>query len=97
MPARHERRRSVRINADGVVSGHVLGRTGIECPFSGTIVDISERGLGVQSSNVEPDDALIQCRVKLPNLPSTIPTLAEVRWSKPFDKEFRVGLQFVLD
>jgi PilZ domain-containing protein len=97
MSGRPERRRLARIATIGEVSGHVLGTTGNKYPFSAAILDINERGLGVQSPYAESEEALIQCRVKLPNHPVSIPTLAQVRWLKPLDKKFRMGLQFVLD
>ena len=97
MSGRPERRQLPRIPILGKVSGHVLGTTGNKYPFSATILDINEHGLGVQSPYAESEDSLIQCRITLPNLPVSIPTLAQVRWLKPLDKKFRMGLQFVLD
>jgi hypothetical protein len=97
MDQSRERRRGARRPLRGDVTGNILKSQGeVERPFHGTIQDISEMGLCVLALHPAPASRLIQCRVELPDVSCSIPTLAEVRWAKSSEEGVRMGLMFLL-
>jgi hypothetical protein len=80
-----------------VTAGAGRGRPVIQ-EISGEIPDISAGGLSLLTDDrVEVADAL-RCEIRAPSLPIGVPTLLNVRWTRPDDGPYtyRLGLQFLV-
>ncbi len=64
----------------------------------GQVRNISPGGLCLVTSQPVKPSRLIRCEIKFPEVPVTIPTLAQVRWTRKNSgkRTYLAGLQFVL-
>ncbi len=62
----------------------------------GRAVDLSESGLCMNTSDDMEDMQILKINLPVPGMPVQIPTLAMVVWNMPYDKEYRVGLKFIV-
>jgi c-di-GMP-binding flagellar brake protein YcgR len=68
-----------------------------ERPIEGTIHDIGDGGLSILIPQAVPVSDPVRCEIRLPDLPVSIPTLAQVRWVEAQSiGSTRVGLQFLI-
>lgn len=64
----------------------------------GKTENISTGGLCIRAKQPLRRSQLVRCELRLPGVPTSIPFLAQVRWSEKRSgaNPFRVGLQFVV-
>ncbi len=62
----------------------------------GVGIDISEGGFSLITQNEIENDQIVRAKLSLPGLAVKAPTLVKVRWSKPCDDGFRVGVSFII-
>jgi hypothetical protein len=63
----------------------------------GKVADISEGGFCIVAATVPARSALLQGRLRFAKVPTQIPTLVQVRWSKKAPgRQYMIGLQYVL-
>ena len=98
----HERRQHPRYSVSAELTVRILSSlfssTRAEQSLEGTIHDISDGGLSILIPQAVSVPNPIRCEIRLPDLPVSIPTLAQVRWveDSPSSGGTRVGLQFLL-
>jgi len=68
-----------------------------EQPFQVAVRDISAGGLCIVTTQALPVSAPLRCELRIPGIPTSIPTLAQVRWVKDVSPAgVEMGLQFLL-
>jgi len=98
----HERRQHHRYSVKAELTVRILSSLFSsvvdEQPLEGTLHDISDGGLSILIPQAVPVSNPIRCEIRLPDLPVSIPTLAQVRWveNSPSSAGTRIGLQFLL-
>lgn len=97
-----ERRHSPRTAALCKLSAREVLSTGMHGQDSqlieGEVRDLSEGGCCVRSEKSCPEFTLLRGRISTPDLAIGIPTLMQVRWSRPDPQQgFLLGLNFLLE
>ena len=65
--------------------------------LEGEICNTSEGGCCILSQQPCPVSTLLECRVSTANIPYGIPTLVQVRWSRPHAaRGFALGVAFLI-
>ena len=99
-PTRNKRshlRHSARASFQGIELPVLRGgKKGGE--LRGKVEDISDGGFCIITAKVPARSSLLQGRLKFAELPAQIPTLVQVRWTKPTStgRQYMIGLQYVL-
>ena len=62
----------------------------------GDAIDVSEGGLSLFTKDVVEDGQVVRIKLTLPGMSIKTPTLAKVRWSRPYDKGYKVGVRFII-
>jgi hypothetical protein len=95
-----ERRRSSRFRFSSPLTARELpplgGAKGQTRLLKGKVENISAGGACVLTRKRLKESQIVHCELKIPNIPITIPTLMQVRWTVPRKEQFRSGLQFLL-
>ncbi len=64
-------------------------------PVDADIVDVSSAGACIQSEKVLDPGRVITLWMELKYTDVQVPCIAEVRWSKAVNNQFKMGLQFL--
>ncbi|MFQ5354359.1 MAG: PilZ domain-containing protein [Thermodesulfobacteriota bacterium] len=64
-------------------------------PVDADIVDVSSAGACIQSNKVLDPGRVITLWMDLKHTDVQVPCIAEVRWSKAVNNQFKMGLQFL--
>ena len=96
-----ERRDHVRAALSGSVTFEMSESLSEEFSVSpqrgdGDAIDVSEGGLSLLTKDTVEDGQIVRIKLPLPGMSIKTPTLAKVRWSKPHDKGYKVGVSFIL-
>ena len=96
-----ERREHLRAALSGSVTFEMSESLSKEFSVSpqsggGNAIDVSEGGLSLFTKDVVEEGQIVRIEIPLPGMSIKTPTLAKVRWSKPHDKGYKVGLNFIL-
>jgi hypothetical protein len=62
----------------------------------GTIANISNHGLCVITQGILKENQMVKVNLPLPGISIIIPSLAIVKWIKPDNNGYRVGMQYVM-
>ncbi len=62
----------------------------------GDAIDVSDGGLSLFTKDAVEDGQIVRIKLPLPGMQVQTPTLAKVRWSKPHDKGYKVGVSFIV-
>ena len=94
---RRHARFSLLLKATARAFGHYASSSAPSVSVPARIEDISDGGVGLVTDRQLPVSVLVECRIFLPSVPISIPTLLMVRWSRkrPSDRH-DVGLQFLV-
>ncbi len=96
-----ERREYVREDLSGSITFEMSESLSKEFSVSpqtgeGDAIDVSEGGLSLFTKDEVEDGQVVRIKIPLPGMSIKTPTLAKVKWSKPHDKGYKVGVSFVL-
>ncbi len=96
-----ERREHMRAALSGSVSFEMSESLSKEFSVSpqkreGDAIDVSEGGLSLYTKDAVEGDQIIRIKLPLPGMQVQTPTLAKVRWSKPHDKGYKLGVRFIV-
>jgi hypothetical protein len=92
---RHEPRHPFRCGVEGRVSA---SREKEPTLIRGSVVDLSADGACIVGDLPEDRFAALTWRFNIPDVPTPLPVLAQIRWVKPessVEKTFRFGLAFL--
>ncbi len=62
----------------------------------GTAADVSESGLCLLTHDEVLEDQILKISLPLPGVPIQTPTLAIVKWVRPHNDGYKVGMMFVV-
>jgi hypothetical protein len=62
----------------------------------GTVTNISNNGLCVITQGILKENQMVKVNLPLPGISIRIPSLATVKWIKPDNNGYRVGMQYVM-
>lgn len=96
-----ERREHVREALSGSVTFEMSESLSKEFSVSpqrgeGDAIDVSEGGLSLFTKDAVEDGQIVRIKLPLPGMSIKTPTLVKVKWSKPYEKGYKVGVSFVL-
>jgi len=94
-----EQRRSSRVRFSSVLRARELSPLGRSHTqkrlLEGRIQDISAGGICIIAKRHLKEAQIVHCDFKIPGVSISIPTLMQVRWILPRNRQFRIGLQFL--
>ena len=94
-----EQRRSSRVRFSSELRARELPRLGGSHAqkrlLEGRIQDISAGGICIVAKRRLKVTQILHCELKIPAVSISVPTLMQVRWIRPGNGQFRIGLQFL--
>ncbi len=62
----------------------------------GSAVNVSERGLCLVTKDNMKEGQILKVNLPMPHIPVQAPTLAMVRWVRPYNDGYKVGMMFMI-